>query len=301
MYKFTTLPNYREMQNPIQAVCRQHRILGTLLLAEEGINGTVAGSRPAIDALVAHLKAYPELTELEHKESYCEQMPFKRLKVRPKAELITLGDPSVDPRSKVGTYVDPQEWNTLISDPDVVLIDTRNDYEIAIGTFEGAIDPNTESFTEFPAYVEQNLDREKHRKIAMFCTGGIRCEKATSFLLDQGFEEVYHLKGGILKYLEEIPPDQSTWQGECYVFDDRVSVDHALKPGHYKMCHGCGRPIREEDLSSGKYELGVSCPTCYDELTEDQLKRFRERQRQVVLAQKRNQIHIGDRFGHKLS
>ena len=299
LYKFAYMPDFEEMRQPIRAVCRDNKVLGTLLLAEEGINGTVAGTREGIDGLLAHLKSYPQLTSLEHKESYCAEMPFKRLKVRLKSELITLGDPTVDPRKRVGTYVDPKEWNQLITDPEVTLIDTRNDYEIAIGTFQGAIDPNTESFTEFPEYVKNNLDPQKHKKVAMFCTGGIRCEKATSYMLEQGFEEVYHLRGGILKYLEEVPDTETTWEGECYVFDDRVSVTHSLEPGSYSMCHGCGRPIHDEDLESDKFELGVSCPKCYDELTEQQRNSFRERQRQVLLARRRNQTHIGDYVGKK--
>ena len=287
------------MRQPIKEVCRKNKILGTLLLAEEGINGTVAGHRAEIDALLNYLKSYPALVSLEHKESYCEEMPFKRLKVRLKSELITLGDPTVDPRKIVGTYVDPKDWNQLIQDPNVTVIDTRNDYEIAIGTFQGAIDPETESFTEFPDYVRQHLDPQKHKKVAMFCTGGIRCEKATSYMLEHGFEEVYHLRGGILKYLEEVPDTETTWEGECYVFDDRVSVNHSLEPGSYSMCHGCGRPIHEADLASEKFELGVSCPKCYDELTEEQRAGFRERQRQVLLAQRRNQMHIGDYVSKK--
>ena len=297
MYKFTSLVNVREMRDLIHKTCRTHDVFGTILLAEEGINGTVASSRAGIDALLSFLRTYPELKDLEHKESYCAELPFKRLKVRLKPELITLGDPSIDPRSLVGTYVDPRDWNTLIGDPDVTLIDTRNDYEVAIGTFEGAIDPDTESFTEFPDYVKKNLDPGKNKKVAMFCTGGIRCEKATSYLLEQGFEEVYHLRGGILKYLEEIPEEESTWNGECFVFDERVSVNHALEPGSYSMCHGCGRPLEDAELASEKYELGVSCPKCYNELTEDQIIRFRERQRQVLLAQQHNRTHIGDRAG----
>ena len=299
LYKFTALPDFEAMQQPIKAVCREHRILGTLLLAEEGINGTIAGTRAGIDAMLGYLKSYPQLAGLEHKESYCEEMPFKRLKVKLKRELITLGDPEVDPRKKVGTYVDPQEWNQLITDPDVTLIDTRNDYEIAIGTFQGAIDPDTESFTEFPDYVKNNLDPKKHKKVAMFCTGGIRCEKASSYMLDLGFEEVYHLRGGILKYLEEVPDTDTTWEGECYVFDDRVSVNHSLEPGSYTMCHGCGLPVHEEEMKSDQYELGVSCPKCYDKQTEEQRAGFRERQRQVLLAQRRNQMHIGDYVGKK--
>ncbi len=301
LYQFATLPDYKSMRQPLQHICRRNGIFGTILLAEEGINGTVAGSREGIDALLAHIRSYPDLAHLEHKESYCEAIPFKRLKVRLKSELITLGDPTADPRKRVGAYVDPRDWNRIIADPEVILIDTRNDYEVEMGTFKGAVDPGTASFTEFPEYVHKHLDPQKHKKVAMFCTGGIRCEKATAFMLDRGFEEVYHLRGGILKYLEEVSPEESAWEGECFVFDDRVSVDHHLMPGSYRMCHGCGKPLSAEDLESPTYELGVSCPKCYDALSEDQRQRFRERQRQVHLAQQRNQTHIGDLVGKRYS
>lgn len=293
-YKFACFPEFKDWQAPLLSLCREDRVKGTILLAPEGVNGTVAGSRKGIDAVLAMLRSIEVLTDLEHKESYCDKMPFKRIKVRLRRELITLGDPEIDPTERVGTYVDPQAWNDLISDPEVVLVDTRNDFEVAVGTFEGAIDPKTESFTDFPDYVANHLNREKHKKVAMFCTGGIRCEKATSFMLKLGFDEVYHLKGGILKYLEEVPADRSKWQGECYVFDDRVSVNHNLEPGTYDACHGCGHPLAPDEKNTPQYEFGISCPHCYDTQTPEQRARFRERQRQVLLARKRNATHIGD-------
>ena len=293
-YKFVALPDFRKMQKPLLEICRQHGIRGTILLAHEGINGTIAGSRAGIDAVLAHLRGFDGLADLEHKESYCDAIPFKRMKVRLKRELISLGDPTIDPNERVGTYVDPQKWNELLSDPQVVLVDTRNDFEVRVGTFEGAVDPDIESFTEFPEFISKNLDPNTHKKVAMFCTGGIRCEKATSLLLREGFEEVYHLKGGILKYLEEVPAENSKWQGECYVFDERVTVNHELAPGAYTMCHGCGRPLSEKETRSEKYEYGVSCPHCSDSLTESQRASFRERQRQVELAASRAETHIGE-------
>ncbi len=228
LYKFVDLPDYADLRAPLRAIMDAHKVKGTLLLAREGVNGTIAGSRDGIDAVLAHLRSDPRLADLEHKESYCDAQPFLRAKVRLKKEIVTLGVPGVDPNARVGTYIDPKDWNALIADPDVILIDTRNDYEVAIGTFEGAIDPKTASFGEFPEYVRANLDPRTHKKVAMFCTGGIRCEKASSFMLQEGFEEVFHLKGGILKYLEEIPAEQSRWRGECFVFDERVALGHGL-------------------------------------------------------------------------
>ncbi|NUN63378.1 rhodanese-related sulfurtransferase [Pseudanabaena biceps] len=224
-YHFTYLADYEAMQNPLKEFCEIHQLKGTILLAKEGINSTIAGSRNAIDALLAYLRNDPRLSQLEHKESYCAGIPFQRMKVRLKKEIVTLGVPNIDPNQQVGTYVDPHEWNQLITDPDVVVIDTRNNYEVEFGTFKGAINPNLETFGEFPNYVKEQLDPSKHQKIAMFCTGGIRCEKASAYMLSQGFSEVYHLKGGILKYIEEVPTEESTWEGECFVFDDRVSID----------------------------------------------------------------------------
>jgi len=293
MYKFVSLPDFHDIREPLLDFCIQQGIKGTLLLASEGINGTVAGSRQAIDALLAYLKKDERLADIDHKESIDASYPFYRMKVKLKKEIVTMGVTGIDPNKVVGTYVEPQNWNALISDPDVVLVDTRNDYEFDIGTFEGALNPDTESFREFPQYVKDNLDPEKNKKVAMFCTGGIRCEKSTAYLKEQGFDEVYHLKGGILKYLEEVPEEQSMWQGECFVFDNRVAVNHKLEKGQYDQCHGCRHPITEEDKKSEFYEPGVTCPHCYDRLTADQKARFKERQKQVQLAKQRGNEHIG--------
>jgi UPF0176 protein len=290
LYQFTPLPDFEELQPQLKAFCREGGIKGILLLAPEGINGTVAGSREAIDKLRRFLEA--RFHALEYKESWAEKMPFHRIKVRLKKEIVTLGVPGVDPSKAVGTYVAPEEWNTLIADPDVLVLDTRNSYEIEIGTFQGALNPQTLSFSEFPDFVK-TLDKTKHRKIAMCCTGGIRCEKASSYMLSQGFEEVYHLKGGILKYLETVPPEQSLWEGECFVFDGRVAVGHGLDMGHYGLCHGCRYPITEEENASPLYERGVSCSRCYHSLTPQKRAAARQRQHQEDLAAKRGQKHIG--------
>lgn len=293
LYKFAALPDYRSISEPLKEHCESLGLKGTLLLAEEGLNGTVAGSRKGIDGLLDYLRADPRLAGLEHKESYYQDMPFYRMKVKLKREIVTMGIEDVDPRHIVGTYVAPRDWNQLISDPDVLVVDTRNHYEYAIGTFEGALDPETETFREFPRYVEQHLDPARHKKVAMFCTGGIRCEKATAYMKQKGFDEVYHLQGGILKYLEEVPEEQSLWRGECFVFDNRVAVNHQLERGSYDQCHGCRHPITEQDKTSEQYMPGVSCPRCYHRLTEDQKRRFSERQKQIELARERDQIHIG--------
>ncbi len=229
-YHFTDLSDYETLQAPLKEFCDRYQLKGTILLAKEGINSTIAGSREAIAALLTYLRNDPRLQNLEHKESYCEGIPFQRMKVRLKKEIVTLGVPDIDPRHRVGIYVDPQDWNALINDPDVVIIDTRNNYEVEFGTFKGAINPNLETFGEFPDYVRSQLNPEKHQKVAMFCTGGIRCEKASAYMLSQGFDEVYHLKGGILKYLEEVPAEESIWEGECFVFDDRVSINVISPP-----------------------------------------------------------------------
>jgi len=293
LYKFAKLPDYREMQPSLLDVCVANGLYGTLLLAEEGINGTVAGSRSGIDAMLSFLKADTRLANLEHKESYADEMPFTRMKVKLKKEIVTLGVPGINPNYKVGTYVAPEDWNALISDPDVILIDTRNGYECDIGTFRGAIDPHTTTFREFPAYVSENFNPARHKKIAMFCTGGIRCEKASSLMMEQGFEEVYHLQGGILKYLEKIPPAESLWEGECFVFDQRISVGHGLKVGEYEQCHGCRHPVSPEDKASTQFVEGVSCPHCFENLTEEKRARFAERQKQSVLAREAGTVHIG--------
>jgi len=293
LYKFATLTDFKALQSRVLDCCLANEIKGTLLLAHEGINGTVAGTRAGIDALLAFLRADARLATLEHKESLADEMPFYRMKVRLKKEIVTLGVPGIDPNETVGTYVAPEDWNALISDPEVVLVDTRNDYEYEIGTFRGALDPNTTSFREFPAYVQENLDPAKHKKVAMFCTGGIRCEKASAFMLAQGFENVYHLQGGILKYLEKVPAEQSMWEGECFVFDQRVAVSHGLALGSHESCRSCRHPVAPEDKTSPKYEAGVSCPHCYDTLSDEKRAGALERQKQVELARERGTDHIG--------
>ncbi len=264
LYKFTALDDYRDLREPLLQVMQEHHVRGTLLLAGEGINGTVAASRAGIDALLAWLRSDPRLADIDCKESFADGLPFKRAKVKLKKEIVTMGVPGIDPQRVVGTYVSPREWNRLISDPDVMLVDTRNDYEVGVGTFKDAINPATGSFREFPRFVKENLDPQKHKKIAMFCTGGIRCEKSTAYLKEQGFEEVYHLKGGILKYLEEVPHEETLWEGECFVFDDRVTVNKQLEKGSYDQCNACRLPITAADKASELYQPGVSCPPCHD-------------------------------------
>lgn len=291
LYKFVTLSDFEALREPLLDTLKAHDIKGTLLLAEEGINGTVSGTRQGIDALLAWLKADPRLTDIDHKESLCAEQPFYRTKVKLKKEIVTLGVPDVDPNRRVGTYVEPQDWNSVISDPEVLVIDTRNDYEVEIGSFAGAVDPRTRSFREFPHYVKAHYDPAKHKKVAMFCTGGIRCEKASSYMLGQGFEEVYHLKGGILNYLEKVPEEDSLWRGECFVFDNRVTVRHDLTEGEYDQCHACRRPISAEDRASEHYAPGVSCPHCWDSLPEKTRASARERQKQIELARARREPH----------
>lgn len=293
LYKFVRLPKFEELQAPLKEVCEQGGVKGTLLLAAEGINGTVAGPEAGVRNLLSFLTGREEFADLVHKESWASEMPFLRMKVRLKNEIVTMGVPGTDPNSIVGTYVKPQDWNALISDPDVVLVDTRNDYEVGIGTFQGAVDPNTTTFREFPQWEKDNeeLLRSK-KKVAMFCTGGIRCEKSTAYMKAQGYEEVFHLEGGILKYLEEVPQEESMWEGECFVFDSRISVGHGLKEGPYDQCYGCRWPITDEDKQSPKYERGVSCPRCYDSLSDEKKARSKERQKQIELAHKRGEEHI---------
>ncbi len=294
LYHFVALDDFAALQVPLLRQMQQHGVKGTLLLAHEGINGTIAGSRSGIDAVLAWLKADPRLAGLDHKESADAAIPFYRSKVKLKKEIVTMGVEGIDPRRKVGTHVDAKRWNALISEPDVLLIDTRNEYEVEIGTFKGAVNPHTESFSEFPDYVKQHLDPAKHKKIAMFCTGGIRCEKSTAYLKEQGFDEVYHLKGGILKYLEEVPASASLWQGECFVFDNRVAVNHALEKGQYGQCHACRLPITEADKQSAMYENGVSCPRCHGKHSAEDMRNLRERQHQVELAAARGEQHLGE-------
>lgn len=294
LYLFVRLEDFEDLKPKILHEMQRLNIKGSLLLAQEGINGTIAGSRSELDEFLEFLRSDPRLSRLPHKESYAYEAPFHRAKVNLKREIVTMGVPGVDPNSLVGTYVKPQDWNTLISDPNTILVDTRNDYEYRIGSFEGALNPNTEAFRDFPQWIEENqsLLQEKP-KVAMFCTGGIRCEKATSYMKSLGYEEVFHLEGGILKYLEEIEESESLWHGECFVFDERVSVSHGLKPGNYELCHGCRSPITAEEKESELYEPGVCCPYCSDVLTEKRKASFRERHKQIKLAESRNEIHIG--------
>lgn len=293
LYHFVTLDNFQAMRQPLLDFMLENDIKGTLLLAREGINGTVAGSKNSIEKLHAWLRADERLQDLRSKESYDHSMPFYRTRVKLKKEIVTMGIEGINPNHVVGTYVKPEDWNALISDPEVTVIDTRNDYECAIGTFKNAVNPKTETFREFPDYVKTSMDPVKHKKVAMFCTGGIRCEKSTAYLKEQGFEEVYHLQGGILKYLDTVPEDETLWQGECFVFDNRVSVDHQLNKGSYDQCHACRLPITETDKQSEKYVHGVSCPSCYDKKSAQQKKRFAERERQVQLAKARGEQHLG--------
>ncbi len=293
LYHFVSLDNYQALRQPLLGLMLKNNIKGTLLLAQEGINGTVAGTQSAIDSLLDWIRRDNRLRDLRCKFSYDDEMPFYRSRVKLKKEIVTMGVEGIDPRRSVGTYVKPADWNALTSDPQVTLVDTRNAYETAIGSFKNTSMPNTESFREFPQYVADNLDPAKHRKVAMFCTGGIRCEKSTAYLKQLGFDEVYHLQGGILKYLQEVPESDSLWQGECFVFDNRVSVDHRLQKGRYDQCHACRLPITEADKHNEKYQQGVSCPACYDSKTDEQRTRFREREKQVQLARQRGENHIG--------
>ncbi len=293
LYKFVELPDFEFLREPLQGILEENRIFGTLLLAHEGINGTFAGSREGVDAVLTWLDQQPGLESIVIKESYDENMPFHRTKVKLKEEIVTMGVEGINPKCVVGTYVKPVQWNDLISDPDAIVIDTRNDFEYKIGTFKNAVNPKIDTFRQFPSYVKENLDPSKHKKIAMFCTGGIRCEKSTSFLKKQGFDDVYHLEGGILKYLEEVPQEESMWEGDCFVFDNRVSVNHQLEKGKYDQCHACRMPITEEEKQNEYYQQGVSCVHCHDKLTNEQRRRFIDRERQVQLARSRGEKHIG--------
>jgi UPF0176 protein len=287
LYHFTRFDDPTALKPALLELCVSQGVKGTLLLAHEGLNGTIAGPRAGIDAVIAHLRALPGCANLEWKEAISQNAPFPRMKVRIKREIVTMGQPDVDPQARVGNYIEPKDWNDLIRDPEVAVIDTRNDYEVAIGTFDGAIDPETASFGEFPAWWEANKHRFHNKKVAMFCTGGIRCEKSTNYLLGQGVEDVFHLKGGILKYLEEVPEAQSTWQGDCFVFDARVSVGHGLREGPHLLCHGCRQPILPDDRARPEHEEGVSCHHCFDTTTDEDKGRFRERQKQIRLAARR--------------
>lgn len=284
-YKFVNLPNFKELHPKILDFCKAQQIKGTILLSQEGINSTISGLDDNIHAVLNFLKSYKEFADLNYKISYNNRHPFLRLKVRLKKEIVTLGIPNINPNIQVGEYVDPQDWNKLISDPDVITIDTRNKYEVQIGNFKHSIDPKTSTFREFPEYFAKNFNNlDQNKKIAMYCTGGIRCEKSTAYLLQLGFKNVYHLKGGILNYLEKVSKEDSLWQGECFVFDTRIGVDHQIHKGEYNMCYGCRYPISIEDQQSVNYKLGVCCPNCYDTIPEKTLKRAEARQKQKMLA-----------------
>ncbi len=297
MYHFVKLPFFQNLRTPLFNFCTSHNIKGTLLLAEEGINGTLAGPEKSILELLNYLKNDPifedNFKNLAHKESWSNKPPFYRMKVKLKKEIVTLGVPGVSPTKIVGKYVKPKDWNFIISDPEVILIDTRNDYEFKIGTFKNALNPKTRTFREFPDFVNSHLNPKKNKKIAMFCTGGIRCEKASSYMMSMGFNDVYHLEGGILKYLEEVKAEESLWQGECFVFDQRVAIKHGLEVGDYDQCYACRYPLSQEDVKSNNYTPGISCPHCYNKHTPEKLKALTERQKQVILAKKRGIEHLG--------
>ncbi len=299
LYQFVSLPDFKALQQPLLSLCEAQGVTGTLLLAHEGINGTIAGPENSVRAVLDYLRSDPRMAKLEHKESWADQQPFYRMKVKLKREIVTMGITDIDPATMAGDYVEPAHWNALIDDPDVVVVDVRNDYEVAIGTFKSAVNPETATFSEFPDWVQ---DQSKpggvlagKRKVAMFCTGGIRCEKSTAYLKSQGFDDVYHLQGGILKYLEEMPAEESRWQGDCFVFDERVSVKLGLERGDYEFCRACRRPIGADDQASPLFEQGISCPHCYDSLTDEKRERLHERQRQIELATQRHEQHIGVR------
>lgn len=293
LYRFAVFPDFESFRVPLLELMLQHEVRGTLLLAAEGINGTIAGDSLSIDAILNYLAQDSRFADIETKESTVAENPFYRTKVKLKKEIVTMGVEDIDPTHIVGTYVEPLDWNELINNPEVLVLDTRNKYEVEIGTFEGAINPQTDSFREFPAYVAEKLDPDIHKKIAMFCTGGIRCEKSTAYLKQHGFDDVFHLKGGILKYLEDIPEEKSKWKGECFVFDNRVTVNHQLEKGDYDQCHACRMPITEQDKLNEFYQKGVSCHHCYDKHSKEQVKRFAERERQMQLAKQRGETHIG--------
>ncbi|MEP6785430.1 MAG: rhodanese-related sulfurtransferase [Sphingomonadales bacterium] len=300
LYNFTPFDDCEAIRHDLAILCDVQGVRGTLLIAREGINGTIAGSDAAIEQVLGHIRRLPGCADLDVKLSRAGAMPFHRMKVRVKPEIVTMGQPDIDPLTDVGHYVSPEDWNALISEPGTILIDMRNDYEVAVGTFEGAIDPKTKTFRDFPDWFraerERLLGTGTPPKVAMFCTGGIRCEKSTAFLKAEGLDEVYHLKGGILKYLETVPAEQSRWEGECFVFDQRVTVGHGLVQGTRQLCHACRRPIDEEGLSSPRYVEGVSCDACYDERTDAQRASYAERHKQEQLARERGEIHIGANY-----
>lgn len=281
LYRFVSLEDLPSLQAEIKAVCDENDICGTLLIAPEGINGTIAGQGKKLTNIIRFLDQKASVAQGELKYSHAEERPFRRMKVRLKKEIITMKAPEADPNKQVGDYVTPENWNDLINDPEVTLIDTRNTYETAVGIFKGAIDPQIETFTEFKDYVSENMDPTKQKKVAMFCTGGIRCEKASSYMLAHGFEEVYHLKGGILQYLEDVPAQESQWEGDCFVFDRRVAVGQDLQESPYQICYGCRFPLTPDDVKASSYEKGVSCPHCIDKLTPERARSFRMRHEQM--------------------
>jgi UPF0176 protein len=297
LYRFSTFADCNALRAPLAHICCAGGVRGTLLLAPEGINGTIAGSDTAIEAVLEHIRTLPGCVDLDVKESRTSMMPFHRMKVRIKSEIVTMGQPDINPQKNAGQYVAPEDWNSLLAEPGTIVIDTRNDYEISIGTFANAINPTTSSFRDFPAWFRQHrealLADKTAPKIAMFCTGGIRCEKATAFLKSEGLDDVYHLKGGILKYLETVPVAQSQWQGECFVFDQRVSIDHGLKPGSFDICHACRMPLSADDKASALYVAGISCSLCHASRNEQQCAGYSERERQMRLAEARGEAHIG--------
>jgi UPF0176 protein len=295
LYHFTRFDHPAAVQADVLKLCTAHAIKGTILLAHEGINGTIAGQAADIDAVIAALRALPGCAAMDVKYSHADTMPFYRLKVRVKREIVTLGQPGVDPTRDVGTYVEAADWNALISDPETVVIDTRNAYEVRIGSFAGAVDPQTESFRDFPDWFRANRDTllDGKKRVAMFCTGGIRCEKSTSFLKSEGIDDVYHLKGGILRYLEEVPAAESRWEGDCFVFDQRVAVTHGLEIGMHSKCHACRDPLSPEDMASPLYVEGISCPHCHGSRDTEARKGYAEREKQMKLAAQRGEAHIG--------
>jgi len=293
LYHFADLPDFEALRAPLLKTMKKNNVKGTLLLASEGINGTISGTSEGVAEVMAFIRADKRLANIIAKESFHNEIPFYRSKVKLKKEIVTMGVEGIDPKHIVGTYVKPKDWNDFISQEDVVIVDTRNDYEVAIGTFKNAINPNTTNFREFPEFVGRELESAKNKKVAMFCTGGIRCEKSTAYLKQQGFSEVYHLEGGILKYLEEIPQENSLWEGECFVFDSRVAVKHGLEQGQYDQCYACRMPITEKDKNSEHYEKGISCHHCFEKQTDEQKKRHADRQKQITIAHSRGEEHIG--------
>ena len=295
-YQFADLSDFRDWKERLEETGIKEKVLGTIILAKEGINGTICGPKSGVDKFMAFIRSDERFAGMPSRSTFTSRETFYRLRIVTREEIVTLGVPGIDPTEVVGQYVEPEDWNALIKDPDVLLVDTRNDYEVELGTFNGAVDPHTQNFSQWPDFVKESLEKSQKRKIAMFCTGGIRCEKASSHLLQNGFEEVYHLRGGILHYLEKIPSEESQWEGECFVFHHQVSVTHGLKDGKAVLCFGCRWPLTNEDLSSPDYEEGVSCPKCNGELSERKRESLRERQRQVELARKRRKNHIGQQM-----